>query len=525
MRKQPAPAPKQKYTPEQQYIHTGLKELRSKQPEDTEEKNTTQFDSMATYIIKQISKDYNPWDINSLTEDDVADDIVLQCGRYIRYCESGWMVWNAEDGCWKGEEKAESMVQWIVRHFGRIMLENATEERPDALKYARGLLNSSGINAVMTILKRDKRIVMARDQFDADPEVLNCKGDLHNLRTGEVRPVEPEDYITKSMFCKPAEMKEEKMPKLPKQFEDFIMKVTSKEGQQRADLALWLLFYFGYSLTGETAASIFINCYGGGQNGKSVLLKLMMDLWGDYAAPLHQDIVIENRFASPFLLSNLSGSRLGILADAGEGQFNTKVMKELSTGEPIDAPVKFKKSFTLRSKLKMAIGTNHKITLRNIGKDIKRRLRLVPFDYTVPDDEIVPKLEEKLLKEAPEILRFLMYCARQYYNKGGGVKAFPVCQVIDEASKEYLESQDLVGRWVRDNTEEAPGNEESVDDMYLNFRRWCEGEGIKKIMGKNKFGEHVFIHIKEKKHTNKGTNYLNIRLISSSPPLPDRGSG
>ena len=291
------------------------------------------------------------------------------------------------------------------------------------------------------------------------------------------------------------------------------------------DLARWIMFYFGYSLTGETGASFFVNFHGGGQNGKSVLLKLMMSLFGDYASPIAQDIVIENRFASQFDLANLPGIRLGVLADAAEGQLNMKLIKEITTSEPVSAKRKFKKDFILRAVCKLAVGTNHKLTIKNTGVAALRRIRLIPFDYTVPDNDIVPNLENKLLEEAPQILRVLIYFAKKYYENGGGAKAFPKCDVINEASREYLESQDLVGRWVKENTEEAAGNGEEVDDLFKNFLLWCDKENIRKKMGKSKFGEHLSVHIKEKKRTNKGIVYLNIKLIGSSPPLPDKGGG
>ena len=520
MAKQPAAKNKEKSASEKKYVHNGSK--RSKQPEGYAEAALS--GRMADYAIKQILKEYtvNPWDGNDLSEDYVAEDIIKYCGRYIRYTENGWMGWSSEDGSWKGEEYAESMVQWIVRHYGRLLAENATEEYYEGVRFARHLLSSSGINAVMSIIKRDKRIVATRDQFDAEPEVLNCKGDLYNLRTEEIRPCEPEDYITKSTLCKPADNDSNKSP-LPQRFIEFMEKITSKDEQRRPDLSTWILSYFGYSLTGETGASFFVNFHGSGQNGKSVLLKLMMAIFGDYAAAIPQDIVIENRFASQFLLAGLHGIRLGVLADAGEGQLNMKVLKELTTGEPMNAPVKFKKDTTLKGVCKLAVGTNYRLKLKNTGKDIRRRVRMIPFDYTVPDDEVVPNLQKLLLEEAPHILRVLIFFAREYYRRGQGAKAFPKCEIIDEASEEYLKSQDLVGRWVQDNTEVTPGYQENVDDMYKNFQAWCLGEGVKKVMGKSTFGEHLSFHVKKKKHTNKGTAYLDIKLIGSSPPLAGSG--
>ena len=521
-KKTAAASGKKELTPEQRYTRTGKEKKSAERPEG---KDPSLIGRMVEYIINQISEKYDPWKDTELTEDDLAEKIIEQCGRYIRYTEVGWTTWNAEDGCWKGEEYAEPVVQWIVRHFGRLLMDSATEEYMEGLRYARHLLNSNGINSVMAILKRDKRIAMTRELFDTDIEVANYKGELYNYRTEEVRPVEPEDYITKSRRLTPAKKINDDRPPVPPQFLEFIKKVTSKDGVERPDLALWIMYYFAYSMTGETGASFFVNFHGGGQNGKSVLLKLMMALAGDYAAPIHQDVVIENRFASQFNLSDLQGIRLGVLADAGEGQLNMRQLKELTTGEPMKAPVKFKKDLTLRSVMKIAVGSNQKLTLKNTGMDAKRRIRMVPFDYTVPDNEIVPDLEKKLLEEGPEIERFLIYLANKYYKKGGGAKAFPPCAVIDEASKEYLESQDLVGRWLEENTEKTQGAETDANELFKNFLAWCDSENIRKKMGKNKFGEHLSFHLKEKKHTNKGTVYLNIKLTGATPPLPDNDSG
>ena len=54
--------------------------------------------------------------------------------------------------------------------------------------------------------------------------LINCKGDLYNLRTGEARPLTPEDNITKSMYCKPS-----KENKAPTMFYDFLEKITTNE--------------------------------------------------------------------------------------------------------------------------------------------------------------------------------------------------------------------------------------------------------------------------------------------------------
>jgi putative DNA primase/helicase len=174
---------------------------------------------------------------------------------------------------------------------------------------------------------------------------------------------------------------------------------------------------------------------------------------------------------------------------------------------------KFLKDFTFRPVCKIAVGSNHRLTLPSTGMDVKRRVRMVPFDYTVPEEEIIPHLDALLLeREAPEILRLLIYFAQRYYAAGGGPRAFPVCGAVDETSREYLESEDLVGRYVGERTEEAAGTETAAADLYRDFEKWEEAEGIRKKMSRNKFGDRLTVHHPAKQRKNSGWFYLDIRI-------------
>jgi len=315
------------------------------------------------------------------------------------------------------------------------------------------------------------------------------------------------------------------LPEMPKEFEKFLRKITSKDGVERTDLALYLMSWFGYCLTGDNGASFFVNFHGEGQNGKSQLLELMTELFGDYAAPVPKDIVIENRFQSQFDLEGLPGVRLAVLTDAPEGRLNMDTLKPIISGDTIEAKRKFLKGFKFRPVCKIAVGSNHRLKLKDTGMGVRRRVRMIPFDYTVPKDEIVVNLHKKLLKEeGPGILAALIWFAREYYRKGEGPKAFPECKVVDAASEEYIKSEDFVGRWKEERTEEATGSAETASDLYEDFRKWAEKEGARKIMSLNVFGEHLGARL-SKKRINGGaeTVYTGIKLKYKPPPLPAGG--
>lgn len=505
------------------YINTGLKTRMSAKREETESGR------MAAYIIDKIPKDFNVYDDCDINEAHLARTIVETCGRWIRYCpQTGWLVYREDEGRWT-EAYAEAAVQRVIIHFGNLLWENASQANQGEVSFARRILSSAGIGALKNILKHDTVIAVEQDKFDADPDLLNCMGDAYDLRAGESRKAEPEDLFTKSAMCKAAPLKKKKgggwePAKLPKKFIDFLDQVTSKDGEKRADLAMYVLSWFGYCLTGDNGASFFVNFHGAGKNGKSVLLNLMMELFGDYAAPLPKDVVIENYYQSQFDLAGLPGIRLGVLIDAPEGRLNMDMLKPITSGDMINAKRKFLKDFTFKPVCKLAIGSNPRLTLKDTGMAVRRRVRMVPFDYVVPDGEIVTNLHRRLLKEeAPEILSLLIWFAHEYYEKGEGPGAFPSCKAVDEASVEYMESEDLVGRWVKERTESAEGNAKSSASLYEDFKKWLDEEGVRKKMSRNKFGEHLGTHV-ERKRVGDANCYIGIKLkYAESPPLLDTG--
>jgi len=151
---------------------------------------------------------------------------------------------------------------------------------------------------------------------------------------------------------------------------------------------------------------------------------------------------------------------------------------------------------------------------------------MAPFDYTVPDENIIPNFHRLLLKEeGPEILALLIFFAGEYYRNGEGPKAFPPCKAVDETSAEYLDSEDLVLRWKTERTEAAEGNAERAEDLYRDFRRWAEDENVRKVMSKNKFGEHLGAHVPDKKRIDHKWHYSGVKLKPKPAFLPGEGGG
>jgi putative DNA primase/helicase len=465
---------------------------------------------LAKEIIGNIKEGFNIYEGYGLTEVEQAEAVVAQCGGWMKYCpEVGWLVYNSDNGCWK-PNYAEAALHGVVEHFAMLRRDGAYAENGAEQSFVKKVMSDHGINAVINIIKHHPNIEKSSDEFDAAPHQLNCLGEMVDLRDGSRRPTEPEDYVTRSTRFRPAPAYKGKgAEKYPEKFFKFMEQITSKEGKNRPDLALWLLAWFGYCLSGDTSAQFFVNFHGRGRNGKGVLLSLMYDLFGGYATPLAEDLAIENMTGSGFDMADLPGVRLAMLHDAPEGRLNMRALKPIVAGDVIKARRKYKDNFDFHPICKVAIASNPRLTLKETGLAIKRRVRMAPFDYTVPEEEVNPFLQRELLEEGAEITAALIECAVDYYKNGCGPRAFPECSVIDETSREYIKSEDQVAQYIEEKTAAGEGGVIKAADLYGGYAEWAAKQGTRPMNAK-RFGDRLALMDIKKERRGDGVWYVGI---------------
>jgi putative DNA primase/helicase len=108
------------------------------------------------------------------------------------------------------------------------------------------------------------------------------------------------------------------------------------------------------------------------------------------------------------------------------------------------------------------------------GRDegVWRRLRLVPWEVTIPDDERDDDLAAKLRAEAPGILRYVVEGARIFLADG-----LRVPEVVRAATDRYRADEDLVGRFIADALRIGEGSASSAR-IRSELERWAAEQGI-----------------------------------------------
>lgn len=399
------------------------------------------------------------------SDDALAAAFVGQNGLDWRHvaCWNAWYVWNGT--CWQHE--TQGRIREVIRHVCR-----AAARKTDGGAEKRRIASLKTYSAVEKVISSDPAIAANVDQWDQKIMLLATPAGTIDLETGETCPASREDYATQSTTTSPGSH-------CPR-WERFIATVTSGD----LELQGYLQRLAGYCLTGSTAEQVFVFLYGSGGNGKSVFLQTIARVLGDYAATATLDTFMVGR--SDRHLSELAGLRAARLVlvpetEAGRSWAEARI-KAITGGEQIRANFMHRDYFEFTPRFKLIVAGNHRPSLTNVGEAMRRRLHLVPFLATIPENERDKGLTEALLEERDGILGWMVKGCADWQKIG---LAPPDC--VLSASRDYFSSEDIIGQWISECCQVDRGCSATAQALYKSWSHWAESGGYltgsKKALG------------------------------------------
>ena len=437
-----------------------------------------------------------------------AERFRLRHGEAFRWCEAlGWLAW---DGRRWSRDGADTAVATAVYETVRAILDEADwlaergrawEEafgdgsepdgphpdpyvdikkgtrRSDKLRsWARSSESAQRLGCIARLAQPWLAVETAA--LDRDPLLINLGNGTLVLRRVEangfvhaeveLRPHAREDLITRMM---PVDY----LPGAECPIYDGFLARVQPEATMRRFLHAWA----GYSLTGNTAEQKLVFNYGTGGNGKSLWLDTVAKLAGDYAMTVPIETFLagagprKGSDASPDL-AELAGRRLVRASEPEKGsKLADALIKAATGGEPMLVRHLNKPFFELQPEFKITITGNYRPTV-NTDEGIWRRLQLVPWGVSIPEAERDNALGAKLLVEASGILNRLIAGAIDWL--GGGL---PVPEGVREATAEYREASDPLGRFLALCVARKVGARAQSTALYETFVAWCKWAGEK----------------------------------------------
>src|SRR5262249_39638365 len=148
------------------------------------------------------------------------------------------------------------------------------------------------------------------------------------------------------------------------------------------ELEAFLQRLVGYCLTGQTTEHVLIVLWGGGSNGKTTLIELLLRMCGDYAAALSPDVILISRHGDDNLRSanraQLRGLHVAVMQETPKRrQFDEATVKALTGSDTITACLKYQNPMSFAPTHKLILSTNYKPGIGDSDYGIWRRICLV----------------------------------------------------------------------------------------------------------------------------------------------------
>ena len=468
-------------------------------------------DRRAIRIHKSIAEnDFHLTDLGN------AERLVAWYGDKIRYCDElkRYFVWDGTR--WAGDRTKE-IEDLAVDTCRTILIEAATEKcgtkkedekrRKSLAEHAIRTESAHKLRAMVDLAKSNRAIALTPDAFDRDPWLFNIQNGTLDLRSGKLNPHNPENLITK---ISPVTFTPEDLPfesQHRDKWEAFLFEVFLGD----IELIEFVQRFLGYSLTGDTSEQKFAIFHGSGSNGKSTLLRVLAHIFGDYFTNTPADTLMIKRDASgiPNDVARLNGARLVEAQESERGRrLAESKIKALTGGDPITARFLHAEFFTFHPEFKLILVTNHKPQIEGVDYAIWRRIRLVPFGFTVPDEDQNKDLVAELIEEAPGIFAWLIDGCRKWQRDG-----LTLPERVEKATNEYRTDEDILGEFLAVACDQDVDSSisETTADLYAAYGIWCTRNAIDAV-STTKFGIEIKEHGVQQGRSSNGRYWKQIKL-------------
>jgi hypothetical protein len=195
--------------------------------------------------------------------------------------------------------------------------------------------NSKDISGVMKEAQTPLEISVAA--LDANGFLLNTPGGEVDLRTGEIKPHNPESYHTKITAVEPNTTGADI-------WHNFLHVVTCGD----KSLESYLQLIAGQAAIGKVFCENLLIAYGSGRNGKSTFFNTLSRIMGDYAGQISAETLTTGRKnGKNWEIAELRGGRLIIAPELPEGtRLDESFVKKISSTDKILGEQKYKTPFT-----------------------------------------------------------------------------------------------------------------------------------------------------------------------------------
>lgn len=423
-------------------------------------------------------------------------------GERLKFCyeKKNWFFWNGKN--W--EEDMTGTIDRIADDSLSVMEEEQLlyAGDPEALKKFKKHIHNTRSSRAKTAMKTElrHRLPIRYSQLDENNNLFNTPAGIIDLRNCKLYPHKKELYLSRIAGT---EISSDDCPVWKK----FLETILAGDEQ----LYRYIQKGLGYSMLGSTAEQCLFFLHGNGCNGKSTMLEPIRRIFGDYAANAQAETFMETpgrAGAARSDLARLKGVRLLTVSEPDEGsRLNESLIKQITGGDPLTSRFQYGLDFEYTPYFTMWIPTNHRPIIRGTDDGIWRRIRILPFNVHISDEQKDPALPEKFSKELPMIFGWILDGLKLYRSEG--LVSPPA---VSACTDNYRREMDTVSAFIAECCVIDKNRSETAADLYEAYCCWAD-KNAEYTVNRRSFSQRISDVNGVQRVKNNGMIYKGIALL------------
>lgn len=349
-------------------------------------------------------------------DDELATRIADDWANRVTFLYGQWHVY--ECGYWR-VRASQQMKMGLRQLLRKYRLAN-----PEAdIKISQTLVTN-----LARMLESD--LFMPDDDFNAllpaQESYINLRNGMYNLDRYSLEPHDPELRFTTQLDF-------EYDPRAECPTWERYLRTSLVRGEDQPDEELIMLVQeaLAYSMTARTDLKASFWLVGKPDSGKSTLIAFIRGLMGS----LHTTIDLNQLGGNRFLLAGIAGKRVVTFTEASESSILPDALYKAMVGgtDEIYADVKNRPGIAFKPIAKFWWAMNGAPRMTDRSGATLNRLKVIPFNRSVPPSKRIGNLYQLLMQERPGIFNWLLDGYMRLLEKG----SFTVAQQSEEWRENY----------------------------------------------------------------------------------------
>lgn len=416
-----------------------------------------------------------------------AERLIDRFHHRLRYCwpAKQWYVWNGRR--WSPDEGG---VHRMAKDVAKDIIKEKAKDEDAKNRIAKWFIESQSVravNAMIDLARSDERIQVRLEEFDADPNLLNCRNGVLHLPSGKLHEHNPCYMLTKMAPC----------DYVPGARDANFDKLLEHVGQGDAELSAFIRRAFGYSISGGNTEEVSFFAHGPTQTGKSTLLEAVGATLGDkpdgYAKAIDSETLmaaIRSSNGPRDDLARLSDARFVYAVETEEDRkLAVALFKKLFGGDQITARAMYGKTFQFLPSFNLWLAFNDPPQVKSADDAMWRRIIKVPFDKQVPEGERIKSLKTYFRNPKNAGSAILAWLVEGYQDWRKHGLAPPVR--VQKETADYRKSQNSFALWLEASAVLEPTGWTASDKLVADYEQWFQECGTGRFLTRKEFYQHL----------------------------------